>query len=91
MEKSCQSDYYNIRDSLKRGLFQKFDTDQSDDGVFRGPLPYYKNVVMKIIHRKKMAHSVKNDVFHKILVNFSKYNLKKLQISTNFINMQGRT
>jgi hypothetical protein len=32
-----------------------------------------------------MAHSVKYDVFHQILVHFSKYIIKLFQISSNFI------
>jgi hypothetical protein len=57
-------------------------------GFFRGPLSYHKKVVFKIIHRlpsKKMANSVKNEVFHQILVYFSKYIIKLFQISTNFV------
>jgi hypothetical protein len=50
-------------------------------GVFRGPLPYYKNVILKIFHRKKMVHSVKNYVFHQILVNLSKYILKNSAVN----------
>ncbi len=57
-------------------------------GFFMEPLPYYKNVVWKKNYRtsveKNMAHSVKYDVFHQILINFSKYKSKLFQISKNF-------